>query len=170
MLKVGVDYMFEIVPCELHHAKQIAKLCGDSWQQMMSPVLSEEYQLRARLVWFNEQRIIHEIQQGIYTHCAKINEKIVGVIGGRIINETISFISVFHVDSLYRSSGIGKQLLHAFSTTHQILGANRQQVHVLTINSKAILFYERHGFQQTTNLAIPFSFLDEHMLSYQRQI
>ncbi|MUK89286.1 GNAT family N-acetyltransferase [Ornithinibacillus sp. L9] len=137
-----------IVKAAPEHTKEISRICSIGWQQTVQGIYSEEYQLKNVEYWYNHNRVMEDIVKGIYTHVALVDEKVVGTIGGAMIEQGVSEIYVFYVDELFRYKGIGGRLLDAFTKVHIKKGATEQYVSVQEGNELGIPFYKSRGFQQ----------------------
>lgn len=58
------------------------------------------------------------------------------------------YISVVHVDSLYRNQGIGKQFIQSIELEAKKLGIETIFLHAEATNDRACKFYEREGFSK----------------------
>ncbi|WP_440895488.1 hypothetical protein ACS127_13110 [Amphibacillus sp. Q70] len=63
----------------------IAELCSLGWRQTVLGKLSEEFQAKNVAEWYNYDRVQADIKKGNYTHVAIMDSKVVGVIGGGIM-------------------------------------------------------------------------------------
>ncbi|WP_096187335.1 GNAT family N-acetyltransferase [Evansella halocellulosilytica] len=127
------------------HTKEISRICSVGWRQTVQSFYSEKYQIKIVEYWYNHNRVHEDITKGIYTHVAKVDERVVGTIGGIMTELTVSEIYVFYVDEAYRYKGIG---IDAFTKEHIKKGAIEQYVSVQEGNRLGIPFYESCGFQQ----------------------
>ncbi len=58
------------------------------------------------------------------------------------------------IDAAYRGQGIGQQMLDSLEAWAQERGLSRLQLLADTHNSRALVFYERHGWDRTQMLAL----------------
>jgi GNAT superfamily N-acetyltransferase len=127
--------------------------------------------------YYSEQRIKSEIMligdkwSGYYL--AEKDGKVIGVIGGGMINSTAGEIYVFYMDPDYRGLGVGTRLLNFFTKVQKhSYGATEQWVAVAKGNDYGIPFYESRGFTfHHEELAYGTSVDDQDIsLKYKRQI
>ncbi|GIO22714.1 GNAT family N-acetyltransferase [Oceanobacillus sp. J11TS1] len=128
------------------HVEAIAAICSAGWRQTVEGKLSEEYQNKNVMDWYNHERVKVDIEEGAYTHVALLDSRVVGVIGGGITNHLVSEVFVFYVDEKYRYKGIGRRLLNALTREQKDKGATVQWVSVQEGNEKGFPFYEAQGF------------------------
>lgn len=78
---------------------------------------------------------------------AEANGKVIGVIGGGMIEENTGEVYVFYLEPTMRGKGVGTRLLNFFTKTQKHkYGAKEQWVAVAKGNNFAIPFYEARGF------------------------
>ena len=127
--------------------------------------------------YYNEQRIRDEISSisdkwsGYFL--AELEGKVIGVIGGGMINATTCEIFVFYLDPSFRGLGVGTRLLNFFTKVQKhSYGATEQWVAVAKGNHYGIPFYEARGFIfHHEELAYGTSADDQDIsLKYKRQI
>ncbi|MEF2293803.1 GNAT family N-acetyltransferase [Virgibacillus dokdonensis] len=135
-----------IVRPQISHAQDISTICATGWKQTVQGKLSERYQKQNIQFWYSFDRISSDIHKGIYSHVALVNNNVVGTIGGGTTATNVGEIFVLYVDETYRYSGIGKQLLEAFSNEQRNIGVVEQWVSVQEGNKYGIPFYEARGF------------------------
>lgn len=128
------------------HVVTIAELCSVGWRQTVVGKLSEEFQAKNVVEWYNYERVQADIEKGDYTHVAMIDSKVVGVIGGGITEPGVGQVFVLYVDEAYRYKGIGRQLLKVLTMEQKEKGVTEQRVSVQDGNQKGIPFYEARGF------------------------
>lgn len=135
-----------ILPPIEDHAEEIAIICSTGWLQTVEGKLSEAYKRKNIDHWYNLERVKKDIREGTYTHIALIEDKVIGVIGGGMIDKSIGEIFVLYMDEKYRYKGIGKLLLDALTKEQLSKGATEQWVSVQEDNMLGIPFYEARGF------------------------
>ncbi|UFU00081.1 GNAT family N-acetyltransferase [Radiobacillus kanasensis] len=128
------------------HAEMVAEICSVGWKQTVEGKLSEEYQKQTVEFWYNQERILNDMESGSYTHVALVNSKVVGVIGGAMTSSQTGEVFVLYVDETYRYKGIGRLLLEALTKQQKEKGATEQWVSVQENNQRGIPFYEARGF------------------------
>ncbi|SFD60179.1 Ribosomal protein S18 acetylase RimI [Lentibacillus persicus] len=135
-----------IIKPKTEHAEAIAAICAAGWRQTVEGKLSEEYQKRNVSFWYNHERVTNDINRGAYTHAARIDSALAGVIGGGMTGPTTGEIFLLYVEETYRYQGIGKRLLEQLTREQIDLGATEQWVSVQEGNQRGIPFYEARGF------------------------
>ena len=114
-------------------------------------LFSEDYIRELIQQYYNVQRIEQEIvsidEKWHGYLVAEIDNTIVGVIGGGMLNVNSGEVYVLYLNPTMRGSGIGSRLLAFFTKVqkHQY-GAKEQWVAVAKGNNYAIPFYEARGF------------------------
>ncbi|QDP39390.1 GNAT family N-acetyltransferase [Radiobacillus deserti] len=129
-----------------NQAEAIAEICSIGWKQTVEGKLSKEYQSQNVKFWYNQEKILNDIEAGSYTHVAIVHSKVVGVIGGAMTAPEIGEVFVLYVDETYRYKGIGRLLLAALTEQQKEQGAKEQWVSVQEDNQRGIPFYEARGF------------------------
>jgi GNAT superfamily N-acetyltransferase len=136
-----------IVKPDTKHAKAIASLCSQGWMQTVEGILSKEYQRKNIDFWYNDERVINDINSGVYSYIALYNLEVVGVIGGGKTGQDVGEVFVLYVDETYRYKGIGRRLLNALTQQQESAGIREQWVSVQEGNQRGIPFYEARGFE-----------------------
>ncbi|WP_246231640.1 GNAT family N-acetyltransferase [Sporosarcina jiandibaonis] len=161
----------------LKDAKAVMSVLVDSQWFTYSHLYSKSYLQNLIDQYYNEQRIKNEIRSisdkwsGYFL--AEIAGKVIGVIGGGMINSTAGEIYVFYMNPEYRGSGIGTRLLNFFTKVQKhSYGATEQWVAVAKGNHYGIPFYEARGFIfHHEELAYGTTMEDQDIsLKYKRQI
>ncbi|WP_232827950.1 GNAT family N-acetyltransferase [Paraliobacillus sp. X-1268] len=135
-----------IVKPSENHTSEIATICTNGWKQTVENKLSDKHQVKTVAFWYQKERVKQDIEKGIYTYVALIDDKVVGVIGGGLKEPNIGEIFVFYVDEEYRYKGVGKQLLERFTEYQLKINVKEQWVSVQDGNQRGIPFYEARGF------------------------
>lgn len=131
--------------------KGISDVLTDSQWFTYGSLFSEDYIRELIQQYYNVQRIEQEIisvDKKWHGYLVAVFEtRIVGVIGGGMLNEDSGEVYVLYLDPTMRGSGIGSRLLKFFTKVqkHQY-GAKNQWVAVAKGNNYAIPFYEARGF------------------------
>lgn len=128
------------------YAQDIATICADGWRQTVEGRYSQEYQAATAAYWYNVERVRQDIINGIYTHVCLLDSRVVGTIGGDMIEDGTGSIYVLYVEARHRYVGIGTQLLDALTKQQTLQGAKEQCVSVEEGNTRGIPFYEARGF------------------------
>ncbi|WP_281657700.1 N-acetyltransferase [Halobacillus sp. Cin3] len=132
-------------------ASGIREVCIKGNQDTYAAIYSEEYLQNVIDEFYNLDRIQKEIVpagrdwSGYLT--ALEHDRIVGAIGGGMIDQKAGEIYVLYLDPDYRGRGIGTKLLEALTKQQKDLyGAEEQWASVQKGNDKGIPFYEARGF------------------------
>lgn len=127
--------------------------------------------------YYNMQRIEEEIisiskdWHGYFV--AEQCNKIIGVIGGGMIGETIGEVYVFYLNPTMRGKGVGTRLLNFFTKIQKYTyGATEQWVAVAKGNMYGIPFYEAKGFHFQYEVPTYGSLIEDGDISlkYKREI
>lgn len=128
--------------------------------------------------YYNLDRIMEEIKiktakwHGYYV--AEMDRRIVGVIGGGMIDEKAAEVYVLYMDPHMRGKGIGTRLLTYFTKIQKhTYGAEEQWVAVAKGNQFGIPFYEARGFHFEYESALFDGTIEEEgklTLRYKRKI
>jgi GNAT superfamily N-acetyltransferase len=147
----GGETMITVKQAEPQHTEGIAKVCSDGYRATYKETHSEDYIERIIGEFYNHDRIREEIGSsgpgwdGWYV--ALEEDKVVGAIGGGMLDETKGEVYVLYLDPVRRGEGIGTLLLNALTEVQKEKGATEQWVSVAKGNQKGIPFYEARGFQ-----------------------
>ncbi len=114
-------------------------------------LFSDDYINKLIKQYYNVKRIEQEVNSiDIKWHgymVAAKGDKIVGVIGGGMINKEAGEVYVLYLDPTQRNLGVGSRLLEFFTKIQKHkYGAKEQFVAVAKGNNYAIPFYEARGF------------------------
>ncbi|RLL45458.1 GNAT family N-acetyltransferase [Oceanobacillus piezotolerans] len=131
---------------DITHTEAIAAICAAGWRQTVEGVLSEAYIADNILKWYSNQKVKEDIKRESYTYIARIDDVVVGVIGGGITTAGIGEIYVLYVKEEHRYHGVGRKLLDALTEEQMEKGAKEQWVSVQEGNQRGIPFYESRGF------------------------
>lgn len=143
--------MIIVKKAEQVHTEGIAKVCSDGYRDTYRETHAEQYIERIIREFYNHDRIQEEIGSsgpgwdGWYV--ALEEDKVVGAIGGGMLDETKGEVYVLYLDPARRGEGIGTLLLNALTDVQKGKGAAQQWVSVARGNQKGIPFYEARGFQ-----------------------
>ncbi|QUW22766.1 GNAT family N-acetyltransferase [Sporosarcina sp. Marseille-Q4063] len=161
----------------LYDTKAVTSVLVESQWFTYKHLYSKSYIQNLVDQYYNEQRIKSEIMlisdkwSGYFL--AEKAGKVIGVIGGGMINSTAGEIYVFYMDPNYRGLGVGTRLLNFFTKVQKhSYGATEQWVAVAKGNYYGIPFYEARGFIfQHEELAYGTTEDDQDIsLKYKRQI
>ncbi|QTM98949.1 GNAT family N-acetyltransferase [Sediminibacillus dalangtanensis] len=143
--------MITIKKAQPEHAAGIASVCTKANWDTYRELRSEAYIERVIEEYYNQSRILKEIEKtgrswgGWFVALEEGN--VVGAAGGGMTEEKEAEIYVLYLDPARRNEGIGTMLLEAVTEQQKHLGAIKQWVSVAEGNQKAIPFYETRGFQ-----------------------
>ncbi|WP_409296751.1 GNAT family N-acetyltransferase [Peribacillus sp. SCS-26] len=143
--------MIVVKKAEIQHIEGIIKVCSDGYRATYSDTHSHEYIERTIREFYQYERVHKEVTHtndewnGYFA--ALEGGKVVGAIGGGLIDQDKGEIFVLYLDPDRRGEGIGTQLLHAFTDVQKSKGAAEQWVSVSKGNMKGIPFYEARGFR-----------------------
>lgn len=132
-------------------AKSITEILVASQWFTYERLYSKEYIQDLIDQYYNLSRIEDEIisisNQWHGYFIAEKAEKIVGAIGGGMVDNAKGEVYVFYMDPFMRGQGIGTRLLDFYTKIQKHLyGAKEQWVSVAKGNDYAIPFYEARGF------------------------
>ncbi|SDI79951.1 GNAT family N-acetyltransferase [Natribacillus halophilus] len=136
-----------IVKPRPEHVSGIARVCDVGWRQTVESILSDKYQNQNAAFWYNHDKVLSDIDNGIYPHVALIDGEVVGAIGGAKTGPERGDVFVLYVDETYRYQGVGRRLLAALTEEQIADGAFEQWVSVEKGNWRGIPFYEARGFE-----------------------
>ena len=161
----------------LYDTNAVVSVLVDSQWFTYKDLYSENYIQDLVDQYYSEERIKSEImlisdKWSGYVLAEKAG-KIIGVIGGGMINSTAGEIYVFYMDPTHRGLGVGTRLLNFFTKVQKhSYGATEQWVAAAKGNHYGIPFYEARGFIfQHEELAYGTSVDDQDIsLKYKRQI
>lgn len=130
---------------------QIVAICTEGYACAAAAV-SDKDRVQARVEeYYHPKRILKEIEEVSAKWSgwivARLDEKIIGVIGGGTVDSKVGKIFVLYVDSNHLRKGIGKRLVDHLTQMQQLLGNNTQLVSFLKSNKEDLLFYEALGFK-----------------------
>lgn len=113
---------------------------------------SKEYIEKIILQYYNIERIEQEILSISFQwhgyFIAEEDGKVIGVIGGGMINKNAGEVYVFYMDPTLRGRGIGTRLLDYYTKIQKhTYRASEQWVSVAKGNVYGIPFYEARGFK-----------------------
>lgn len=143
--------MVFIQKAQPEHVKGIARVCTEGYWATYDEMYSAEYINAVIKEFYNEQRILEEVESssrewGGY-FVALDNGEVVGAGGGGMISEKAGEIFVLYLDPDRLGEGIGTKLLEAITRQQkEEFGAQEQWVSVAKGNEKGIPFYEAREF------------------------
>ncbi|WP_035427498.1 MULTISPECIES: GNAT family N-acetyltransferase [Sediminibacillus] len=143
--------MITIKKAQPEHAAGIARVCTVANWATYRNIRSTTYIERVIEEFYNEPRILKEIEQTSRSwggwFVAMEEGNVIGAAGGGMTEEKEAEIYVLYLDPERRNEGIGTMLLEAVTEQQKQLGAIKQWVSVAEGNQKAIPFYEARSFQ-----------------------
>lgn len=130
---------------------QIIAICTEGYAYAAAIVKDKEKVQEKVEEYYHPERILKEIEEVSAKWSgwivARLDERIIGVIGGGTVDSKVGKIFVLYVDSNYLRKGIGKRLVDHLTQMQQLLGNNTQLVSFLKSNKEDLLFYEALGFK-----------------------
>ncbi|RAZ69615.1 GNAT family N-acetyltransferase [Planococcus maitriensis] len=140
----------EIRKAQPKDAAGIRKVCAAGNRETYPGLLPHQEIERVIEKFYNEQRILHEIDntsQDWNGWFVAVDEGgVVGAGGGGFTDETVAEVYVLYLDPERKYQGIGTKLLEAITEDQKARGAETQWVAVAKGNQMAIPFYEARGF------------------------
>lgn len=140
----------EIRKAQPRDAAGIRKVCTDGNRSTYPGLLPQQEIERVIEKFYNEQRILQEIDntsQDWNGWFVAVDEgEVVGAGGGGFTDEAVAEIYVLYLDPERKYQGIGTKLLEAITEDQKARGAGTQWVSVAKGNQMAIPFYEARGF------------------------
>lgn len=132
----------EIVPYEIKDNALVASLFREifmemGWEERESDHMDEPHLL------------FHLPDKGLLL-LIKDNNKVIGTAGVIILSETDGLVKRFYIKLSYRGSGIAGQLLGELIDKSLLMGLKKLILDVRNTNGRAIRFYEKNGFKQTS--------------------
>ncbi|MGD7008638.1 GNAT family N-acetyltransferase [Metabacillus sp. 84] len=149
-----MQFLIEVKKADIQHIEGIIKVCSDGYRATYINTHSLEYIERIISEFYNYDRVHKEVLHsndgwnGYFI--ALEGEKVVGAIGGGLIDKDKGEVFVLYLDPNRRGEGIGTQLLQVLTELQKSKGATEQWVSVSKGNMKGIPFYEARGFQFET--------------------
>ncbi|MGM0897021.1 MAG: N-acetyltransferase family protein [Bacillota bacterium] len=142
--------MMEIRKAQPKDAAGIAKVCAAGNRETYPGLLPEQEIERVIEKFYNEERILREIET-VNQHwngwfVAVDDGEVAGAGGGGFIDEAVAEVYVLYLDPERKYQGIGTKLLKAITEDQKVRGAKEQWVSVAKGNQMAIPFYEARGF------------------------
>lgn len=152
-IKVGESSDFEEVRIELATAEdvdEIVAICTQGYACTAEAVKDKQKVQEKVEEYYNPKRILNEIEEVSAKWSgwivARLDEKVIGVIGGGIVDSKVGKVFVLYVNVDYLRKGIGTRLVNHLTQMQQLLGNNTQLVSFLKSDKKSIQFYEALGF------------------------
>lgn len=143
--------MIHIALAKPEHVAGIAEVCTDGYWATYRETHSETYIQGIIEEFYNHDRIRKEVTEtsrhwGGY-FVALEEGKVIGAIGGGMIDEGVGEVFVLYLNPDRRNEGIGTKLLDALTKQQkEQFAAFEQWVSVARGNKKGIPFYEAKGF------------------------
>ena len=153
-IKVGEASDYEEVRIELATAKdvdEIVAICIQGYA-CTAKAVSDKQQVQEKVEeYYNPKRILSEIEEVSAKWSgwivARLDEKVIGVIGGGIVDSKVGKVFVLYVNADHLRKGIGTRLVNHLTQMQQLLGNNTQLVSFLKSNKESSQFYEALGFR-----------------------
>lgn len=145
--------MVTIKRAEIEHVNGIARVCCEGCMDTYKGIRSPENIERNNQRFYNPERISKEIGEspGWEGYIVALDQnKVVGAIGGGMLDNEESEVYVLYLAPNRRGEGIGTKLLDFLSDMQRAKGAKKQWVSVQKGNMKGIPFYERRGFRKVS--------------------
>lgn len=89
--------------------------------------------------------IVNYINENFFLVAEK-NDKVVGCIIGEQLKNNGSLIWLLSIDSNYRDSGIGRQLLEAYETAARNKGLSWIMLYSVLYDERTLRFYQKNGY------------------------
>ncbi len=146
-----VRALIEVKKADRQHIEGIIKVCSDGYRATYINTHSLDYIERIINEFYNYDRVrndvLHssDVWNGYFV--ALESNRVVGAIGGGLIDKDKGEVFVLYLDPNRRGEGIGTQLLQVLTELQKSKGATQQWVSVSKGNMKGIPFYEAKGFQ-----------------------
>lgn len=152
-IKVGASSDPEEVRIELATAKdvdEIIAICTQGYA-CAAEAVSDKQKVQVKVEeYYNPERILNEIEEVSAKWSgwivARLEGKVIGVIGGGIVDSKVGKVFVLYVDVNHLRIGIGTRLVNHLTQMQQLLGNNTQLVSFLKSNKESVQFYEALGF------------------------
>lgn len=147
------DPNFEEVRIELatpEDIDQIVAICIEGYAYAAAAVTDKQKVQERVEEYYHPERILKEIEEVSAKWSgwivARLDEKIIGVIGGGIVDSKVGKIFVLYIETGYLRKGIGKRLVDHLTQMQQLLGNNTQLVSLFKSDKESYQFYETLGF------------------------
>lgn len=126
--------------------KDIQLVLSTTWQSTYTH-LSQETIQKVKEKWHTTAFLTKQIENPSFHFLVAVeNSKVVGIVTAAENEPTIIDVFRLYVLPNYQSKGVGSALLDAVEQHY--LRAQKMRVYADQTNSKAILFYEKKGFQK----------------------
>ncbi|MBT2732134.1 GNAT family N-acetyltransferase [Carnobacterium sp. ISL-102] len=130
---------------------QIVAICVEGYTRASAVKDKQKVQKRVEEYYYPE-RILKEIENVSSKWSgwivARLDEKVIGVIGGGIVDSKVAKISDLYIDPDYLRERIGKRLVDHLTQMQQLLGNHTQLASLFKSNKESFLFYEALGFKR----------------------
>ena len=152
-VEVKENSSFEDVRIELatiEDIDSIVAICIEGYAYAATAVKDKQKVQEKVEEYYNPERILKEIKEVSAKWSgwivARLDGKVIGVIGGGIVDSKVGKIFVLYVDADYIKQGIGRRLVDHLTQMQQLLGNNTQLVSFFKSNEESLLFYKALGF------------------------
>ena len=152
-IRVGETSDHEEVRIELATAEdvdEIVAICTQGYAYTAKFVSNKQKVQEKVEEYYNSKRILNEIEEVSAKWSgwivARLDEKVIGVIGGGIVDSKVGKVFVLYVNVDYLRKGIGTRLVNHLTQMQQLLGNNTQLVSFLKSDKVSSQFYEALGF------------------------
>lgn len=160
--------MIEIKRACKEHVEGISSVCCEGCLDTYKGIRSIENIERNNQRFYNYDRILNELNEsaGWDGYIVALDKsKVVGAIGGGMIDKDKSEVFVLYLDPDRRREGIGTKLLDFLTNIQREKGSKEQWVSVQKGNMKGIPFYEKKGFNKVTEKLAYSNTEDENYIS-----
>ncbi|AGY82166.1 MULTISPECIES: GNAT family N-acetyltransferase [Carnobacterium] len=129
---------------------EIVAICTQGYACTAAAVKDQQKVQEKVEEYYNPQRILSEIEEVSAKWSgwivARLDKKIIGVIGGGIVDSKVGKVFVLYVDDSYIRKGIGTRLVNHLTQMQQLLGNSTQLVSFFKSNKENYAFYKALGF------------------------
>lgn len=81
-----------IIRPDASHVEAINRICSTGWLQTVEGKYDEKHKRETIEYWYNHQKVLDDIKNGIYTHVALVGGEVVGTIGGVLTDGSAKFM------------------------------------------------------------------------------
>lgn len=136
---------------------KIVAICTEGYACAAAAVKDQQKVQEKVEEYYNPKRILKEIEEVSAKWSgwivARLDEKVIGVIGGGIVDSKVGKVFVLYVDDGYLRKGIGTRLVNHLTQMQQLLGSSIQLVSFLKSNKDSLQFYEALGFTYSSDIS-----------------
>lgn len=130
---------------------QIVAICIEGYTRAVAAVKDKQKVQKKVEEYYYPEKILKEIENVSSKWSgwivARLDGKVIGVIGGGIVDSKVAKISDLYIDTDYLREGIGKRLVDHLTQMQQLLGSHTQLVSLFKTNKESLLFCESLGFK-----------------------